>query len=78
MAYLHHYYEPDSTNEQIRMQQRARDYQIVDNNLYKASVSGPLLRCLKKAEGQKLLSEVHEGICGGHIGACALAAKVLR
>jgi hypothetical protein len=26
MAYLRHYYEPDNKNEQIRPQQRAKDY----------------------------------------------------
>jgi hypothetical protein len=77
MAYLHHYYEPNSKNEQIRMQQRAKDYQIVGNKLYKTSVSGPL-HCISKTEGQGILQEVHAGICGGHIGARALAAKVLR
>jgi hypothetical protein len=77
MAYLHHYYEPDSTTKKIRMQQRAKAYQIVDNNLYKASISGPLLWYLNKAEGQNILSKVHAGICGGHIGARALAAKIL-
>jgi hypothetical protein len=30
------------------------------------------------AEGQELLSKIHAGICGGHIAARALAAKVLR
>jgi hypothetical protein len=78
MAYLHHYYEPDSTNEQIRMQQRARAYQIVENNLYKASALGHLLQCLSKAEGQEILSEVHSGICGSHISAHTLATKVLQ
>jgi hypothetical protein len=78
MAYLHHYYEPDNTTKKIRMQQRARAYQIVNNNLYKASISGPLLWCLSKAEGQDVLSEVHAGICGGHISARALAAKILQ
>jgi hypothetical protein len=78
MAYLHHYCEPNSINEQIRMQQRAKAYQIVANNLYKASVSGPLLRCLITAEGQDLLLEVHTGICGGYISTRQLAAKVLR
>jgi hypothetical protein len=29
MAYLRHYYEPDNINEQMRMQQRAKAYQIV-------------------------------------------------
>jgi hypothetical protein len=78
MAYLHHYYESDSKNEQTRMQQQAKDYQIVGNELYKTSISGPLLRCISKIEGQEILQEVHAGICGGCIGACALAAKVLQ
>jgi hypothetical protein len=33
---------------------------------------------LRKAEGQEIPSEVQAGICEGHIGAYALAAKVLR
>jgi ribonuclease HI len=78
MVYLHHYYEPDTTVEQIRMQQRAQAYQIVGNDLYKVSVSGPLLHCISKEEGHQILTEVHAGVCRGHIGARALAAKVLR
>jgi ribonuclease HI len=77
MAYLRHYYEPDSTIEKIRMQRWAKACQIVNNNLYKASISGPLLRWLSKAKGQDILSEVHAGIYGGHIGAHGLATKVL-
>jgi hypothetical protein len=60
------------------MQQSAQAYQIVDNDLYKTSVSGPLLRCINKEEGQQILSELHPRVCGGHIGARALAAKVLQ
>jgi hypothetical protein len=78
MAYLHHYYEPDSVVEQMRMQQWAQAYQIVNNDLYNISVSGPLLRSVIKEEGHQILSEIHAGVCGGHIGARALAAKVLR
>jgi hypothetical protein len=43
MAYLCHYYELDNNTGHIRMQQRARAYQISDNDLYKTSISGPLL-----------------------------------
>jgi hypothetical protein len=78
MAYIHHYYEPDSTIEYTRMQQRAKSYQIVNNDLYKTSISGPLLRCVSKAEGQEIMSEIHVGTSGGHIGVRALATKVLR
>jgi hypothetical protein len=78
MAYLHHYYKPDNIVDQTRMQLRAQAYQIVDNDFYKISVSGPLLRCVSKEEEQQILSEVHSGVCGGHIRARALAAKVLQ
>jgi hypothetical protein len=78
MAYLCHYYKTNSTVEHTRMQHRARLYQIVDNELYKTSASGPLFRFVSKAKGQDILSEIHAGICGGHTGARALAAKVLR
>jgi hypothetical protein len=74
MAYPHHYYEQDNTIKHTRMKKRARSYQIVDNDLYKTSILGPLPRCVSKVEGQEILSEIHARICGGHIGARALAA----
>jgi hypothetical protein len=46
--------------------------------MYKTSVFGPLLRFISEAEGQELLSEIHADVCGGHIGARALVAKVLQ
>jgi hypothetical protein len=78
-VYLLHHYEPDSKTELLRMQQRAKAYQVISNELYKTSVMGPLLCCLSKAEGRELLAEVHSGVCrGGHIGPRALTAKVFR
>jgi hypothetical protein len=38
MAHFRHYYEPDIKNKQTRMQQQAKDYQIVGNELYRTSV----------------------------------------
>jgi hypothetical protein len=46
--------------------------------MYKVSVLGPLLWCLSTAEDQEILSEIHVGICSGHIGTHASTAKVLR
>jgi hypothetical protein len=77
MAYLHHYYKLDSNVEHTRMEQRPRSYQIVDNDLYKTSIIFPLLQCVGWAEGQEILLLIHAGTCEGHIGARALAAKVL-
>jgi hypothetical protein len=78
MAYLRHHYEPDSSTNLTRMQQRAKAYKIIRDDLYKTSVTGPPLRCLSKDEGKKLLTQTHLGVCGGHIGARALVAKVFR
>jgi hypothetical protein len=78
MAYFHHHYEPDNSIELIRMQQRAKSYQVIEDELYKTSATGPLLRCLSKDEGSELLVQTHLGIYRGHMGSRALAAKVLR
>jgi hypothetical protein len=78
MTYLHNHYEPDSGAEMIRMQQRAKAYQIIGEELYKTSVIGLPLRCLSKDEGKDLLNQTHAGACRGHIGARALALKVFR
>jgi hypothetical protein len=53
-------------------------YQVIRDELYKTSVTGPLLCCLSKDEGSELLAQTHSGICEGHIGARALTAKVLK
>jgi hypothetical protein len=76
IAYLCHHYEPNSEAELIRMQQRAKAYQIIGDDLYKTLVIGPLLRRLSWDEGKELQAQIHSGVCGGHIGARALAVKV--
>ena len=38
----------------------------------------PILKCIVGKNTEYVLREVHEGICGNHIGARALAGKVLR
>jgi hypothetical protein len=57
MAYLHHFYEPNNKNEQARIQQRAKDYQIVGNEIYRTSVSGPLLCCISKTKAKKYFNK---------------------
>jgi hypothetical protein len=78
MAYLHNHYEPDSSTELIRMQQMAKAYQIIGEELYKTLVTGPLLHYLSKDEGKDLLTQIYAGAYGGLIVARALTAKVFR
>jgi hypothetical protein len=77
MAYLCHHYEPENNIEFLRMQHRVKEFQVLGDELYQTSVIGPLLHCLSRDKGKELLAETHSGVCGGHIGSRALAAKVL-
>jgi hypothetical protein len=67
MAYHCSHYETDTNAELIRMQQRAKVYQVI-GELYKTLVIGPLLSYLSKDEGKDLLTQIHAGACRGHIG----------
>jgi hypothetical protein len=46
--------------------------------LYKRGFIIPLIKCLGPNETQEVLADVHDGICGQHLGAKALAKKVLQ
>jgi hypothetical protein len=52
MAYLRHHYEPDSSIDLTKMQQRVKAYKIIRDDLYKTSVTVPPLHCLSKGEGK--------------------------
>jgi hypothetical protein len=53
-------------------------YTIINNELYKRSVSGIFQKCVELEEGQELLKEIHQGECGHHVSSRALVAKAFR
>ena len=65
-----------STASQIK--RMAPHYTLVDEQLYKRSVTLLLLKCLLPSEAKYALQEVHSGLCGNHLRGRALAHKVLR
>ncbi|GKV27534.1 hypothetical protein SLEP1_g36698 [Rubroshorea leprosula] len=69
---------PEDRQEAMKLRRKASRYTLVDGVLYKRSFSLPLLRCLNPYEAEYALREVHEGVCGSHVGARTLAHKVLR
>ncbi|VFQ88693.1 unnamed protein product [Cuscuta campestris] len=54
---------------------RAPSYTLECGRLYKRSYNGTLLRCLRADEAQKLMEEIHEGICSAHQGAFTMSRK---
>lgn len=56
----------------------SRVYTMVEGTLYKRSFSTMMLRCLGKAKANYTFLEVHERIVGQHLGARAVAKKIMR
>ena len=48
-----------------------------DKKLYKRSFSGPYLLCIHPETSELLFEELHEGICGSHIGGRSLSHKAI-
>ena len=48
-----------------------------DQKLYKRSFSGPYLLCIHPEASELVLEELHEGICGSHIGGRSLAHRAI-
>ncbi|XP_075499245.1 uncharacterized protein LOC142537629 [Primulina tabacum] len=68
---------PDNPREARKLKTKCSHYVMVGEVLYRTSFARPLLRCLSYQEADYVLHEVHEGCCGNHLGAYALARKVL-
>ena len=47
----------------------------LDGQLFKRSLDEPYLKCLTTEQGQYVLAELHEGICGNHPGDITLAHR---
>ena len=77
-AYLKQRLLSQDPNETRKLRVRAARYVIIDDALYKRSFTLPYLRCLTPIEADYALREVHEKICGQHLGGKALAYKVMR
>ena len=45
--------------------------------LYRRSFGGLYLSCLHPEKVSKLLAELHDGVCGSHVGGHSLAHRVM-
>jgi hypothetical protein len=68
--------EDGFTNKRVAI--RARNYHLIDGNLYRKGVCAPLLKCISVTEGKQLLHEIHSGMCSHHLGRRALVQKAFR
>ncbi|CAJ2652019.1 unnamed protein product [Trifolium pratense] len=69
---------PKEKEKAFKLKKMAAWYSMVGDRLYKRGFASPLLLCVSNEEAKHIMSEVHEGSCGSHIGSRALAGKILR
>ncbi|XP_045791855.1 uncharacterized protein LOC123886594 [Trifolium pratense] len=69
---------PKEREKAFKLKKMAAWYSMVGDRLYKRGFASPLLLCVSNEEAKHIMSEVHEGSCGSHIGSRALAGKILR
>ncbi|XP_072071969.1 uncharacterized protein [Arachis hypogaea] len=69
---------PEKQKEAKKLRREAQNYTLVQNILYKRGISTSLLKCVPTSKIEEVLEEVHNGICGNHLGVRSLARKVIR
>ena len=77
-AHLKTGWVPTNVMEARKLSSRSWKYVLIDGILYKKSFVIPFLKCLNPQEAEAALKEVHEGICGQHLGGRALGHKIVR
>ncbi|GKV23707.1 hypothetical protein SLEP1_g33406 [Rubroshorea leprosula] len=78
IIYLQNGELPEDQSVAKLVRRRAAHFTLIDNQLYKRAASMPLLRCLVPYEAEYAVREIHEGVCGTHIGGKTLARKLIR
>jgi hypothetical protein len=58
----------ENPSRKVSRKLRYKDIKFVllDDRLYYKSLDGVLLQCLSQEEAKKMMSEVHDGLCGAH------------
>lgn len=59
----------DDRVEARRLKLRASRYMLLDEILYKRSLTLPYLRCLSPTKLELVMTKIHKGVCGNHLGA---------
>ena len=69
---------PDDPKEASKFSTRSTRFTIHKGSLYKRGFFTPILKFITGKDADYVLREIHEGVCGIHIGARTLAGKALR
>ncbi|VFQ98945.1 unnamed protein product [Cuscuta campestris] len=77
MEYLMDGSLPEQDDRARKVKLRAPRFQVLDGKLYKRAFWGPLLRCLTNREAERVIAEVHEGVCAAHQMSRTLSQRII-
>jgi len=59
---------PAKLEEGKKIKRNAARYTLVDGVLFRHGFTHPILTCVSDDECVRIMAELHEGICGSHVG----------
>ena len=78
VLFLKHDTLPDDKTEADKIRRKASRFWLSkDSKLYRRSFSGPYLLCVHPDATKLILEELHEGICGSHMGGRSLSHRAI-
>jgi ribonuclease HI len=78
VSYLQEGDLPIDKKAAVKLKSKAAQFTLINDTLYKRGFMLPLLKCVSREEGDYILREIHEGVCGNHSGSRMLAHKAIR
>jgi len=69
---------PAKPGEGKKLKKNSARYTLVEGVIFRHGFTHPILTCVSGDECTRIMSELHEGICGSHVGGRSLASKVIR
>nr|KYP53530.1 Uncharacterized protein K02A2.6 [Cajanus cajan] len=78
IAYLTRGELPEDKREPSLIERESAKFVVIFERLYPRGFSTPLLRFLTTSQAQRVMDEVHGGMCGSHIGGQSLVYKVTK
>ena len=61
-----------------KIKRNSARYTLMDGALFRHGFTHPILTCVSGDECTRIMTELHKGICGSHVGARSLASKVVH
>nr|XP_023885010.1 uncharacterized protein LOC111997177 [Quercus suber] len=78
VSFLQDEHLPQDVEEARKLRKRTAKFMILNDILYKIGFFMPYLKCVNEEEAKYIPEEIHEGVCGDHVGPRSFVSKVVK